>query len=116
MRDPEANYLCGFAVWTPKGYDWVYRKFILHPAPGHKAVLAKPRENRFVLDKNPEYYEHLKNTYDEKFYAQEVLGEYLSLAGGRVYWAFDRKRTCARAQGGSFSTRSYGRWTSMWSR
>lgn len=91
LRDPLANYLCGFAVWTPKGYDWVYRKFILHPAPGHTAVLAKPQENRFVLDKNPEYYEHLKNTYDEKFYAQEVLGEYLSLAGGRVYWAFDQK-------------------------
>src|SRR6476469_815931 len=57
LRDPKANYLCGFAVWTPKAYDGVYRKFILHPAPGHKAVLAKPRENRFVLAKNPEYYE-----------------------------------------------------------
>jgi hypothetical protein len=90
LRDPNANYLCGFAVWTPKGYDWVYRKFILHPAPGHKAILAKPQENRFVLDRNPDYYEHLKNTYDAKFYAQEVLGEYLSLAGGRVYWAFDQ--------------------------
>jgi len=91
LRDPLATYLCGFAVWTPKGYDWVYRKFIKHPAPGHETVLAQPKENRFVLAKNPEYYEHLKNTYDEKFYAQEVLGEYLSMAGGRVYWAFDQK-------------------------
>jgi len=24
LRDPEATRLCGFAVWTPKGYDWVY--------------------------------------------------------------------------------------------
>ncbi|MDP8990578.1 MAG: hypothetical protein M3N41_10935 [Acidobacteriota bacterium] len=24
LRDPRAKRLCGFAVWTPKGYDWVY--------------------------------------------------------------------------------------------
>jgi lipopolysaccharide transport system ATP-binding protein len=23
LRDPKAARLCGFAVWTPKGYDWV---------------------------------------------------------------------------------------------
>ena len=28
LRDPKAKRLCGFAVWTPKGYDWVYRRFI----------------------------------------------------------------------------------------
>ena len=28
LRDPRAKRLCGFAVWTPKGYDWVYRKFL----------------------------------------------------------------------------------------
>src|SRR5262249_44218212 len=22
LRDPKARRLCGFAVWTPKGYDW----------------------------------------------------------------------------------------------
>src|SRR5882762_7413828 len=25
LRDPKAKRLCGFGVWTPKGYDWVYR-------------------------------------------------------------------------------------------
>src|SRR5215831_15938823 len=28
LRDPKATRLCGFAVWTPKGFDWVYRKFV----------------------------------------------------------------------------------------
>ncbi|HEX5226134.1 MAG TPA: phage terminase large subunit, partial [Bryobacteraceae bacterium] len=23
LRDPQASRLCGFAVWTPKGFDWV---------------------------------------------------------------------------------------------
>jgi hypothetical protein len=27
LRDPKAKRLCGFAVWTPKGFDWVYRRF-----------------------------------------------------------------------------------------
>ncbi len=26
LRDPRASRLCGFAVWTPKGFDWVYRQ------------------------------------------------------------------------------------------
>ena len=28
LRDPKAARLCGFAVWTPKGYDWVYERFV----------------------------------------------------------------------------------------
>ena len=28
LRDPKATRLCGFAVWTPKGYDWVYERFM----------------------------------------------------------------------------------------
>ena len=28
LRDPKATRLCGFAVWTPKGYDWVYERFV----------------------------------------------------------------------------------------
>ena len=91
LRDPRATRLCGFAVWTPKGYDWVYRKFISDPVRGYAAVLAKPFENRHLLGKIADFYERLKDSYDEKFYQQEVLGSYLSMDGGRVYSAFDRK-------------------------
>jgi hypothetical protein len=90
LRDPRATRLCGFAVWTPKGYDWVYRKFLADRIRGYEAVIAKPLENRFLLDRIPDYYEQLRGSYDERFYQQEVLGEYLSLDGTRVYAAFDR--------------------------
>ncbi len=90
LRDPKAKELCGFGVWTPKGYDWVYRRFIATPTPGYKVVLAQPNENRFLLEKIPDFYERLKDSYDEKFYQQEVLGQYLNLHGGRVYSAFER--------------------------
>jgi hypothetical protein len=90
LRDPKATRLCGFGVWTPKGYDWVYRRFIASPAEGYAAVVAKPNENRFLLDKVPDFYARLKDSYDEKFYQQEVLGLYLNMDGGRVYSSFDR--------------------------
>jgi len=90
LRDPRATRLCGFAVWTPKGYDWVYRKFISDPVSGYAVVLAEPFENRHLLGKIGDFYERLKDSYDEKFYQQEVLGSYLSMDGGRVYSAFDR--------------------------
>ena len=53
LRDPKATQLCGFAVWTPKGYDWVYRKFISDAAPSYGAIIAKPFENRHLLSKVP---------------------------------------------------------------
>jgi phage terminase large subunit len=90
LRDPKAKRLCGFAVWTPKGYDWVHRRFISDPKPGYEVIQAKPFENRFLLHEIPDYYERLKGSYDERFYQQEVLGQYLHMRGGLVYHAFDR--------------------------
>ncbi len=76
LRDPKAGRLCGFAVWTPKGYDWVHERFLANPVEGYETVAAPPFENRFLLDRIPDYYERLKHSYDARFYQQEVLGEY----------------------------------------
>lgn len=95
LRDPKAEKLCGCAVWTPRGYDWVWRRFIGKPVEGYAVVLAKPFENVHMLDKTPDFYERLKHSYDPDFYAQEVLGEYLAPKGGLVYSQFDRKRNVA---------------------
>jgi len=90
LRDPKATCLCGFAAWTPKGYDWVYRRFIADPKPGYEVIQARPNENKYLLAQVPDYYERLKSSYDEKFYQQEVLGQYLLMCGGLVYHTFDR--------------------------
>ncbi len=92
LRDPDAARLCGFGVWTPKGYDWVFRRFIKSPVEGYEAVLAKPFENLHVLEKVPDFYERLKKSYDAQFYEQEALGEYLNISAGLVYKAFERSR------------------------
>ena len=76
LRDPRAMKLCGFAVWTPKGFDWVYERFVSAKVTGYETVVAGPFENRHLLDRIPDYYERLKHSYDGRFYEQEVLGEY----------------------------------------
>jgi hypothetical protein len=92
LRDPRATRLCGFAVWTPKGFDWVYRRFVRNVVAGYDVVLAQPFENRYVLDKIPDFYERLRESYDHKFFEQEALGEYLNVQAGVVYQGFQRKR------------------------
>jgi hypothetical protein len=91
LRDPKGSRLCGFAAWTPKGYDWVYRKFLLKPAADYRTVVATAGENRHLLSRDPDFYTRLRDSYDEKFYEQEVLGNYLNLDGSRIYTAFQRK-------------------------
>jgi hypothetical protein len=98
LRDPAATRRCGFAVWTPKGFDWVYRRFISHPVAGYEAIQAKPFENRFLLEQVPDFYERLRSSYDENFYRQEALGTYLNVRGGLVYHAFDRDSNLRPAQ------------------
>lgn len=93
LRNPKARIKRGFGVWTPKGRDWVWRMFIsAKKVKNFHCVQAKPFENRAVLDVTPDYYENLKLQYDEKFYRQEVLGEYLDMFGGAVYHAFNGDR------------------------
>ena len=90
LRDPKASRLCGFAVWTPKGFDWVYRRFISNPPAGYEVIKAAPMENRHLLKAVPDFYDRLKGSYDEAFFRQEVLGEYIDMRAGRVYPQFER--------------------------
>ena len=98
LRDPKAKVLCGFGVWTPKGFDWVHRRFKGEPVEGYELIEAEPYENYHLLEKVPDYYERLKASYDERFFRQEVLGQYLNLTAGQVYYAFDRKTNTGRFQ------------------
>ena len=90
LRDPKATKLCGFGVWTPQGHDWVYRRFIHQPIAGYECVRAVPFENRFMLDKTPDYYDRLQSSYDPRFFQQEALGEYVNSRADRVYHCFNR--------------------------
>jgi len=90
LRDPRAARLGGFAVWTPRGYDWVYDRFVARKIEGYETVIAEPFENRHLLSKVPDYYERLLSSYDDRLFQQEALGEYVNLTAGRVYHEFER--------------------------
>lgn len=92
LRDPDATRLCGFAVWTPKGFDWVHRRFISDAVEGYETILAEPYENVHILRNVPDFYERLKRSYDSKFFEQEALGAYLNVNAGAVYEQFLRTR------------------------
>jgi terminase large subunit-like protein len=98
LRDPKASRLTGFAVWTPRGFDWVYDRFVARKIEGYETVCAEAFENTHLLDRVPDYYERLLSSYDERFFQQEVLGEYVTLSAGRAYYAFERRGNIAEAE------------------
>jgi hypothetical protein len=98
LRDPKSKRLCGFAVWTPRGFDWVYHRFIEQPVEGYEMTIAAPYENRHLLEKVPDYYDRLKRSYDGRFFEQEALGKYLNVSEGQVYHSFERSRNVALSE------------------
>ncbi len=85
LRHPDARRLCGWAVWTPKGYDWVHQRFMEQQNPEYRFIQATPRENKYFPT---DLYDQLKGSYAERFYRQEVLGEYLDIYGGKACYTF----------------------------
>lgn len=93
LRDPQAKRKCGFASWTPKGYDWVWQRFIgPKKTPGYKAFRAQ--QNPTLGD----YYQRLEQSYDARFFHQEALGEYLSVFAGQAYYPFLRSAHIRRVE------------------
>ena len=87
LRDRRAYRRCGFAAWTPKGFDAVWERFIDKPGPDYAAVQATPRENHYVTETG--YYDSLERSYERRLYEQEVEGKYLAIHSGTVYYSFD---------------------------
>lgn len=91
VRHPNAQNRACVAALTPRGRDWTFQSF---RSPDKHAsydfIAAKPFENRAILDKDPLYYKRLEESYDSKFYKQEVLGEIVAGGAGQVYYSFDR--------------------------
>ena len=94
LRDSRAYRRCGFAAWTPKGFDHVWEKFIDQPGPDYAAVQALPRENPYVTETG--FYDFLERSYERRLYEQEVEGKYLSIHSGTVYYAFEAAHNVQR--------------------
>ena len=91
MRDARAPEPCGILTTTPNGLNWL-----------NDELVTKQRENRVKLyhgtsEQNVSladgYIDRLKALYDERFYAQEVLGKWIDIFAGQAYWNFDREQS-----------------------
>jgi hypothetical protein len=87
LREPRAHRKEGFAVFTPRGFDWVHDFFVARGNAEYQLFRASMKDNP-ALDE--EYYQRLGASYDEKLYRQEVLAEFLNIHSGHVYHAFSR--------------------------
>ena len=88
LRHPRARRLCGCAVWTPRGFDWVYEQFVARRA-GDCRLIQSPAGENVHLPKD--FYDGLRDVYAERFFRQEVQGEYLDVFGGNAYYAFSEE-------------------------
>jgi PBSX family phage terminase large subunit len=90
MRDKNASKRRMRLTSSPSGYNWLYDDFAsANKKAGYGLIHGTTMDNVFLPDG---YAESLKKSYDQKAYAQEVLGEFVNLNQGAIYYAFDRQR------------------------
>lgn len=77
----------GWITTTPKGRNWVYRVFVEEATPNHSLIRATSHDNPYLT---PEFLSDLERSYDDKFYRQEVLAEFVEF-DGLVYAEFSRE-------------------------
>ncbi len=90
LRDKNAKRRQGRLTSSPDGFNWLYDDFGgPNKKKGYGLVHGKTMDNIFLP---PGYAERLKDSYDEKAYQQEVLGQFVNLTQGAIYYSFDRDR------------------------
>ncbi len=78
---------------SPNGYNWAYEQFAnITKEEAAKRILikCKTEDNIFLPE---DYYPYLVELYgglDNPLAKQELLGEFINLTAGAVYWGFDR--------------------------
>jgi phage terminase large subunit len=88
LRDKRAKKLKGRFTTTPSGYDYLHDYFVGDKkTKDFRLIKATSYQNPHL----PEgYIDTLKQSYDERVFKQEVLGEFINITQGRIYYAFTR--------------------------
>lgn len=90
LRCKKTKRLEGRLVSSPAGYNWIFDYF--HPngelnTPDFGLIQATSMSNKHLPDG---YIAAMKEQYSDTFYQQEVLGQFVNLTAGKVYYAFSR--------------------------
>jgi len=86
LRD--GQYINSFITGTPKGYNWVYDKFVGEDALDDVNVVrdVSTKDNPHLPDI---YTEEIVEQYEGRFYEQEVLGQFTGFEGLIYPWFSD---------------------------
>ena len=99
LRDPKAG-----AVRRVRGMDPERIRLGVREVRGAEDRRLRDGDRRlrwrtgYLLERVPDYYERLRGSYDERFFQQEALGQYVSLHAGRVYPRSSGTGTWRRAE------------------
>lgn len=91
LRDKNVGKdLQGRIVTSPAGHNWIFDYF--HPngefhSKDFHLIQTNSMSNKHLPDG---YIDSIKQQYSDKFYEQEILGEFVNLTSGKVYYSFDR--------------------------
>lgn len=81
---------------SPNGFNWCYEEWgNIKPGQDKELISAKTSDNIFLPDG---YYTDLVEQYggiNNPLARQELLGEFVNLTAGAIYWGFDRDRHVA---------------------
>lgn len=89
LRHPGAKQLEGRLTSTPAGFNWLYEWFVGdRKTEEYKVIEGTSYDNIFLP---PDYLETLKLSYDAKAFEQEVLGRWVNINTGSIYYAFSRE-------------------------
>ena len=93
MRDAKAPEPCVLLTTTPNGLNWLYDELVTKQRENRAKLYHGTSEQNVSLSDG--YVDRLKALYDERFYAQEVLGKFIDIFAGQAYWNFDRSASVA---------------------
>jgi len=92
LRCKNCDKLEGRLTSSPAGFNWLYDYFTPdgeHRTDEFELINASSFNNPHLPHG---YIESMRDQYTEAFFKQEVLGEFINITSGRVYFAFDREK------------------------
>jgi len=63
---------------TPRGFDWLYTRFVKTGSPDYQVIRSSTRENRYLP---ADFVTRLESQYTEQWQRQEISGEFCELEG-----------------------------------
>lgn len=86
-RLTKGEYMQGFAVSTPEGYNFCYEFFEENKDDDRRLIRASTYDNPFI---DAKYFDNMAKTHTAQQLEAYLKGYFVNLTSGQVYYSFDR--------------------------